>query len=504
MTTVRTRFAPSPTGDLHIGGVRTALFSWLTAKHNGGQFFLRFEDTDQNRYVPGSGRTIIEQFKWLGIELDGGPDHDQLQKMKSNEDTPYALEDGSYRGIPGPFVQSQRLNIYKIYAEQLVANGKAYRCDETAEELDAMRKATELAGRSFIFKKHMRLRTEIDPAKPHVIRFDMPSTEQTVLEDMIRGRVVFENANLGDDVLLKSDGFPTYALAAMVDDHLMGVTHIIRSDEWLPSAPKHIHIIKALGWHLPKFAHVPTVNGEDGKKLSKRHGATGIWQFRDAGYVQSAIINFLAMLGWAVGEGEEQNVFTIDELIQKFSLDRVGSSPAIFSYPKLDWLNGVHIRRMKPDDLAQRLVPFLTQAGIAIDTEAKMALLVRIVPQIQERIKKLTEAPPFLDFFFGDIATPPKEMLIGPKMDQAQSVQVLQSARDICAGLSPFEDAQIELAMRALCAEQNLKPNQAFTIIRNAVTGKSVTPPLFATMALLGRDTVLLRLDRAIGVLGGK
>jgi len=501
MSIVRTRFAPSPTGELHIGGVRTALFSWLTAKHHGGQFFLRFEDTDQDRYSPGSARNIIEQFKWLGIELDGGPDHIALQAMKTNEDTPDALNDGSYRGIPGPFVQSQRLAIYKAHAEQLVAAGKAYRCNESAEELSAMRAEAQAQGRTFMFKKSARLRTEIDPATPHVIRFDMPASGQTVLNDMIRGKIVFENANLGDDVLLKSDGFPTYALAAMVDDHLMGVTHIIRSDEWLPSAPKHIEIIKAFGWQLPIFAHVPTVNGEDGKKLSKRHGASGLWQFRDQGYVQEAIINFLAMLGWAMGEGEEQNVFTTAELIEKFSLERVGGSPAVFSYPKLDWLNGVHIRRMQPDDLAQRLLPFLAQAGLHIDSPEKRALLVRIVPQIQERIKKLTEAAGFIDFFFADVPTPPHDMLIGPKMEQHLSLHALKAARTLCANIAQFEDAPLEQAFRKLCDDLKLKPNQIFSIIRNAVTGKTITPPLFGTMAILGRDTVLLRLDRAIAAL---
>ena len=261
MMEVRTRFAPSPTGDLHVGGVRTALFAWLAAKHEGGQFFIRFEDTDQERYVPGSARKILETFDWLGIPLDGGPDHASLQKMKTNEDYAGAPDDGSLKGIPGPFVQSQRLGIYKQHAELLIANGHAYRANETPEELEQMRSAALARKESFRFKEHMRLRTDIKPDEPHVVRLKMPNDGQTRYQDLIKGEMVFENANLDDPVLLKTDGFATYHLAAMVDDHLMGVTHIIRADGWLPSAPKHVQIFKAFGWEMPKLAHVPDVLG---------------------------------------------------------------------------------------------------------------------------------------------------------------------------------------------------------------------------------------------------
>ncbi len=499
----RTRFAPSPTGFLHVGGIRTALFSWLAAKHDGGEFFLRLEDTDQERYVPGSARQIIESFQWLGLELDGGPGHSELRKMKVNEDFPGAPEDGSPKGIPGPFVQSQRLEIYKQHAERLVAEGKAYRANETSEELEAMRKAAEAQRRTFLFKKEMRVRTDIDPASPHVIRFDMPREGQTVLDDLVLGRTVFENAHISDLVLLKSDGFATYHLAAMVDDHLQGVTHVLRSQEWQPSAPAHLQIIKAFGWEPPKFAHVPAVNGSDGKKLSKRTGAQSVFEFRDQGYVREALINFLALLGWAPGGGDEQNVFTLEELIARFSIERVGKSPAVFEYAKLDWLNKQHIQRLPAADLAERLIPFLAKDGIKIDSAARRDKLIQLVPLINERLGKLTDASALVDFFFTDIPAPPRDMLIGAKMEQHLSLHALRAARELAENTPDFSEAGVETAYRGLCEQLELKPNQLFGIIRNAISGKSVTPPLFGSLSILGRDTVVARLKAAERVLGG-
>jgi glutamyl-tRNA synthetase len=498
----RTRFAPSPTGFLHVGAIRTALFSWLTAKHDGGSFFLRLEDTDQERYVPTSPRQIIESFQWLGLDLDGGPDHTALRRMKVNEDFAGAMDDGEFRGIPGPFVQSQRLQIYKEHAERLVAEGKAYRANETLEELEQMRKLAEAKKQTFLFKKSSRIRTDIDPDKPHVIRYDMPTEGQTVLEDLVLGRVVFENANLDDKTLLKSDGFATYHLAAMVDDHLQGVTHVLRSQEWLASAPVHLHIIRAFGWEPPHFAHVPGVNGNDGKKLSKRTGAQSVFDFRDQGYVREAMINFLALLGWSPGGGDEQNIFTLDELIQKFTLEKVGKSPAIFEYAKLDWMNKQHIQRMPHEDLAQRLLPFLDKGGIRVDTDQRRETLLKLIPLINERLAKLTDAPDLVDFFFGEITTPAKELLIGPKMEQHLSLHAMREARTLAESI-PFEEQALETGYRALCESLNLKPTQLFSMLRNAISGKAVTPPLFGSMAVLGRTTVIRRLDAAIAVLSG-
>ena len=403
----RTRFAPSPTGDLHIGGIRTAIFSWLLAKGANGEFYVRLEDTDQERYVEGSTRRILQSFDWLGVELDGGPDHAELRALKTDEDYDGALADGSYRGVPGPFVQSHRLPIYKQWAEWLVEHGFAYRATETAEEIQHMREETQAKKQTFVFREDMRLRTDIKPDEPHVIRMRvLPHDGRTEFDDLVKGRMAFENGNVDDQVLLKMDGFPTYHLAVVVDDHFQGVTHAIRGDDWLPSAPKHVLLYQYFGWPQPQWAHVPNVLGTDGKKLSKRHGAQSVFEFRDQGYVPEALINFLSLLGWAPGGGDEQNVFTRDELFAKFSMKQVGSSPAVFDYKKLDWLNSVHIRKLDVSDLADRLIPFLAHSGITIDTPTRHETLVRIVPHISERLKKLTEAAPLVDFFFEDIATP--------------------------------------------------------------------------------------------------
>jgi glutamyl-tRNA synthetase len=499
-----TRFAPSPTGYLHVGGIRTALFSWLTAKQSGGKFFLRLEDTDQDRYVPGSPRQIIESFQWLGLDIDGGPDHGELRRMKVDEDFAGAMDDGGFRGIAGPFVQSLRLKIYREHAEQLVASGHAYRANETAAELETMRKAADEQKQSFVFTEASRIRTQIDSNEPHVIRFKTNRSGQTVIHDLILGDVTFDNANMSSDpVLLKSDGFATYALAAMVDDHLQGVTHVLRSQEWLPSAPFHVQIIKAFGWELPAFAHVPGVNGNDGKKLSKRTGAQSVFDFRDQGYLKEAMLNYLAMLGWAPGNGSEQNIFTLDELVAQFKLEDVVKSPAVFEYPKLDWMNEEHIKRLSAPELATRLIPFLEKDGLRIDTTEKRALLERLVPLINTRIKKLTEAMPFIDFFFTDLPAPAAELLIGPKMEQHLSLHALREARALAETAPVFEEAPLEQAYRALCDQLQLKPAQLFSVIRNAISGKTVTPPLFGSMAVLGRETVLKRLSTAEKVLGG-
>ena len=501
-TSVRTRFAPSPTGDMHIGGVRTAIFSWLTAKRHDGLFFIRIEDTDQDRRVPGSCRRILETFDWLGIELDGGPDHASLQLMSSDEDYPGALEDGSSRGIPGSFIQSQRLPHYQEWAEWLVANGCAYRANETPEELEHMRADVIARKEVWSFREEMRLRTDVDSSQPHVIRLRVsPRDGTTHLHDLVKGDVYFENANVDDTVLLKADGYPTYHLANVVDDHLQGVTHVIRGDDWLSSAPKHVLLYKYFGWEMPKFAHVPNVLGEDGRKLSKRHGATGVFEFRDQGYLPTAVINFLAMLGWAPGEGDEQNVFTIPELIEKFSEDHIGTSPAVFSYTKLDWLNGMHIRRLPPAELAQHLIPFAQKAGIALDTPERMERFLRAVPLIQERIKTLKDAAGLIDFMFTDIPPVTAASLIDKKMDQAASLKALRETRELLAQLPDFDPTIMEQAMRQLAERLTVKPGALFTIVRNAVTGKSVTPPLFGTLSVMGRAMTLERLDRAIDVL---
>lgn len=498
---VRTRFAPSPTGMLHIGALRTALFSYLLAKHHGGQFILRIEDTDRARSIKGSVQQIVESLRWVGIEPDAGPSHGSLQLL--GEDFSGAWADDAGHGIPGPFVQSERLHLYRAHAERLIAEGKAYRCDETTEELDAMRKQAEADKRAFSFRKEMRLRTEVDPGSRHVIRLAMPREGGVTLHDLVLGDVTFEYANVDDPILVKGDPerSSTYHLAAMYDDWAMGITHIVRSTEWMSSAPKHLWLFEASGWPLPQIAHVPNVNGNDGKKLSKRKGAPSMFDFRDKGYVPEAVLNQMALLGWNPGSGSEQNVFTHDELVTQFSMNGVGSSSAVFETTKLDWLNAQHLRAMSDDALIARLMPTLTQAGIMLEDAHAMAKFRLLLPSLRPRLNLLGDVAPWVDFVFNDIATPPLDMLIGPKMDQAASHQALLLARAML-DQHPFADeAGIEAELKALLEELKLKPNQLFTIVRNAISGKSVTPPLYATLLAMGKPLTLMRLDRALAVL---
>ncbi len=482
--TVRVRFAPSPTGHPHIGNIRTVVFNWLVARQHQGQFVVRIEDTDRTRYVEDAVQVITDGLRWLGMDWDEGPE-----------------VDGPY----GPYVQSDRLALYHEKAEELVANGYAYRCNCSPERLDMVRDAQRARGQPPMYDRHCRdlPADAIAPDAPHVIRLKVPMEGETVVHDLLKGDIVFENKLLDDQVLMKTDGFPTYHLAVVVDDHLMCITHIIRADEWMPSTPKHVLLYRAFGWEPPVFAHVPLVLGTDGKKLSKRHGAVSLDEFRRQGYVPEAVFNFLTLVGWAPGEGNEQEIFTREELIAQFSLERVNLAPAVFSYDKLNWMNGEYIRRFSADELLERLIPFWQEAGL-IPTPVSAEILPKLkilVPLVQERLKTLRDVVALTDFVFGEIATPTPEQLIGKKMTAAQSLDALERVQRLLAGLVQFEAETMEPAMRQLTEELGLKATQLFTIVRNAVTGKEVSPPLFGSIEALGRTATLQRLERAAEVL---
>jgi glutamyl-tRNA synthetase len=348
-TEVRVRFAPSPTGYLHIGGARTALYNWLLARHYGGKFILRIEDTDRNRYVPDALTDIMASLRWLGMDWDEGPE-----------------AGGDY----GPYLQSERLELYQKYAEQLISEGKAYRCFCTAERLDQLRKEQEAAKQSSGYDRHClnltaEERRELESSGARsVVRFKIPPG-RTLVYDQLRGELDFDNKTIDDFVLLKSDGFPTYHLANIIDDHLMKITHVMRGDEWLVSTPRHILLYQAFGWEPPKFAHLPIFLAPGGGKLSKRHGATSVKEYRDKGYLPEAVINFLLLLGW--NPGTDQEMFSLEEAAKSFTLERINVSPVAFSTEKLDWFNGVYIRSLSTDDLAKRCLPYLQQAGLLAD-----------------------------------------------------------------------------------------------------------------------------------------
>ena len=473
---VRARFAPSPTGEPHIGNIRTTVFNWLFARQQGGKFILRIEDTDRTRYVPGSEEDIKEGLRWLGLDWDEGPD-----------------VDGPY----GPYVQSQRLPLYRKYAEQLVASGHAYRCNCTPERLAALRKQPQKHHERLGYDRLCRFKApgEVFPDEPHVIRLAVPLEGTTTVHDLIRGDVTFENRTIDDQVLLKSDGFPTYHLAVVVDDHEMRITHIIRADEWVPSTPKHILLYRAFGWEVPTFAHVPLVLGEDGKRLSKRHGATSVAEFQRMGYLPEALFNFLALLGWAPGEGEEQEIFSREELVQRFDLTRVQGAAARFSYKKLDWMNGEYIRALPSDDLAAHLLAVLREAGL----DASLDKVRELVPLVRERMKTLNDVVPLVDFVFVEEIEYDSRLLVGRKMTASESLAVLRIAWEVLAELPDFERDTLEGTLYPLARESlGLKPGQLFGIIRMAAMGKTVAPPLFGTLAAIGRDRVLARLDDAL------
>ena len=497
--TVRVRFAPSPTGKLHIGSIRTVVFDWLFARKMDGQFILRIEDTDRKRYDPEALLTIMDGLRWMGLDWDEGPGQEELQRIGVENAGEYAVG-----GPVGPYIQSERLEMYKQTAKELVERGSAYRCNCSPERLERVREEQRARKQSPMYDRHCRdlPPDSISPDEPHVIRLKVPLTGQTVVHDAIRGDVVFDNTTLDDLILLKSDGFPTYHLAVVVDDHHMGITHVTRDDRWISTAPKRILLYQALGWELPVFCHLPLVNGTDGKPLSKRHGSTSVAQFHHQGYLPEALFNFLALLGWAPGEGEEQEVFSREELVERFDLFRINKAPAVFSYKKLDWMNGVYIRSLPEKELLERLLPFWQKAGLvpAPCPEETKAMLRRLVPLVQERLKRLDEVVEWTTFLFREIEPPPAEKLVGKKMTPEASLAALQQARSLLAEVEPFEPEAMEQPMRALAEELGVKAGQLFGIVRWAVTGQKVAPPLFGSLALLGRERVLARLDAAEGV----
>jgi glutamyl-tRNA synthetase len=409
------RFAPSPTGFLHIGGVHTALFNWLFARHQGGEFRLRIENTDTSREVDTATEQIQESLSWLGLDWDG--------KLT---------------------FQLDRMERCREEAQRLVAEGTAYE-DEGA------------------------------------IRMRMPDDGTTAWDDLIRGRIEWENERLDDLVIVRGDGRPTYNFASPVEDWLDGITHVIRGDDHISNTPRQIQILEALGAPLPEYGHLANILGPDGKKLSKRHGATSVEEFREQGYIPEALVNFLALLGWSFDD--KTTVMSRDEIVERFTLERVGASPAVFDFQKLDWLNGVYLRELPPGEYADRLVAYLREQGYDWDEE----LVRATVPLVQEKISKLSEYPDFAGFFFRDIEADPA-LLDG---------SVLGDAERVLAQTEPFTAESIEAALRGLAERLELKPREAFQPIRVAVTGSKVSPGLFESIELLGREETLERIRSA-------
>ena len=482
---VRTRYAPSPTGPQHIGGIRSALFAWLYARRHAGQFILRIEDTDRKRTIPGSVEMILEAFDWLGIDIDEGP-----------------REGGAY----GPYVQSERLELYQTWAKRLVENGFAYKCYATAEELAEMRKAGGGYDRRYRdASKADTIELEARDA-PYVVRFKMPLTGSTIGTDMIRGEIEFANEQLQDAVLLKSDGYPTYHLAHIVDDHFMKISHVTRAVEWLPSFPLHIQIWNALGWEKPQYAHLPVLLNPNGKgKLSKRKArfadADGksvpvlAQEFIEAGYLPAAVLNFLSNIGWNFGDDEE--IFTTAQAIKRFDLREVNPANSAYPIAKLDWLNSQYIKRADAAQLCRLLKPILEEAGYAVDERR----LERVVPLLQVRLKSTRDVVPMAGFFFADwalFAAPPADILIQRKMDGEGTSAILRGSIPVLQALDSFEHSAQHAAMRDFAKETGYKNGQVFGTLRAAVSGQKVSPPTFETMEILGKEESLRRIKLAL------
>jgi glutamyl-tRNA synthetase len=461
MTKVRTRFAPSPTGDLHIGGARTALFSWLLARHAQGVFILRIEDTDVARSTRESIQVILDAMTWLGMDWD-----------------------------EGPFYQTQRISFYQEAAEKLLKEGRAYRCYCTPEELETKREAALKAGIKPKYDRTCLGRKSFPSEKPSAIRFLSPEEGKTVVEDLIQGRVEFDNTELDDLIMLRSDGLPTYNFSVVVDDATMGITHVIRGNDHLNNTPRQIQIYQALGYPIPKFGHVPMILGPDKKKLSKRHGAQSVMEYQKMGYLPQAVVNYLVRLGWSFGDQEE---FTREELIEKFSLEAVGRSAAAINPGKLDWLNSQYIKKIELEELVQRVRPFIEAKGysnIAPD------LLRKAILSLRERVKTLVEMAEVSEFYFREeIAY--DEKAAGKFLNQ-EITPMLEQVVTSLSKESTLEKENVHRLIQQLAETRGEPLVKIAQPIRVALTGRTVSPPIDEVMEVLGKGKVIQRLEKAI------
>jgi glutamyl-tRNA synthetase len=480
-TPVRVRFAPSPTGRPQVGNIRTAIFDWLFARHHHGTFILRIEDTDVARIVPGSVEDLMESLKWLDLDWDEGPE-----------------VGGDY----GPYFQSQRLDLYKAAAEKLVEQGDAYYCYCSPERLDAMRKEQIARKQPTGYDRACRNLTRQQCARYEsagirpVVRFKVPDEGRTAFTDTIYGDIVFENSNIDDFVMLKSDGYPTYQLANVVDDHAMKISHVIRGEEWISSTPRHLLMYKALGYEPPQYIHTPLILGPHRAKLSKRHGAVSILEYRDQGYLPEAIFNFLVLIGWSLDDRTE--IMTRQQLVANFSPERIGKTAAVFNIEKLDWMNGVYIRSLATDDFARRALPFLDK-GLSEHVARPLDIdyVRKIMPLVQDRAKRLTDLPALTGFFFADELDYDPSLLIAKPMDKETTLKALEVSLQRLKEIEVFDEGALEALLRPLAAEMGLKAGQLFSVLRTAVTGETATPPLFQTMVVLGKKRCLKRIDTA-------
>lgn len=461
--TVRTRFAPSPTGSLHIGGARTAIFNWLFARHAGGEFVLRIEDTDRERSTEESIREITDAMQWLGLDWDEGP----------------------YR-------QSERLDIYQKLANDLLESGHAYKCYVTPEELEEKRKQAQSKGEVLRYKREWSKLNE-GPDNPYVIRLQTPDEGSIEVEDELRGTVTFDAGEVDDFIILKRDGFPTYNFAVVVDDATMNITHVIRGDDHLINTPRQVLIYNALSYDVPEIAHVSMILGADNKRLSKRHGATSVVSYKEKGYLPEAIINFLSRLGWSYGD---QEIFTKEELIEKFTLDNVGKSAAVFNEEKLEWLNSWYIKNDPPEKIGELVLPLLKEKGLDVKLDDK---LIKIIKELSQRAKTLLDIADSIDYFYAEdieFEEKAKNKFLKPAIKP-----VLQDISEKLSNISDFNIDEMHKVFDQVMEERELKLGKIAQPLRVALTGGTVSPGIFEVMEIIGKHEVLKRLNKAIEVI---
>ena len=477
---VRTRFSPSPTGLIHIGGVYSAMLDYAFAKKHQGKFIIRIEDTDQKRFVKGAEEKIYTGLNWFGFKADESP---------------------QVGGPFSPYRQSERLPLYQKYAQKLVDEGKAYYCFCSAERLEENRKQKQKEGKSPMYDRHClglekkEIKSRLEKGESFVLRLKVPEGKTIEVEDLIRGVINFDSRGIDDQVLLKSDGFPTYHLAAVVDDHLMEISHVIRGEEWLSSAPKHVLLYQYLNWKPPLFLHTPTIRDEKKRKLSKREGSASLEFFKTEGYLPEALLNFLCLLGWS--HPEEKEIFDFTEFIKVLDLKDVSPVGPIFDLKKLDWLNGVYLRQLADKDLANRLIEFAPKG-------MSKSLILETVPLIKERISKLSDYSALVDFLAEEVK-PDEKLLLqkggkNEKLIELQLTRVLEKLEKLDQWSSPV----LEKTFRQLAESNDWPIGKFFMMIRIAVTGKLITPPLFESLGLLGKKKTCQRLSQTLKMFKGK
>ena len=469
MTDVRVRFAPSPTGYLHIGGVRTALFNWLFARHHGGKFILRIEDTDRDRSTDEAIEAILEGMQWVGLDWD-----------------------------EGPFRQTDRLDLYREKAKELFDQGKAYWCVCTPEELETRRKEAQAKGESIQYDGRCREKGISSPTQSAALRFKSPQEGQTVVDDLIKGKIVFDNSVLDDLIILRSNNYPTYNFSVVIDDALMGITHVIRGDDHVNNTPRQVPMFEALGYQVPQFAHLPMILGADKARLSKRHGATSVLAYQEMGYLPEALVNYLVRLGWSHGN---QEIFTIQELIEKFSLKNVQASAAVFNPEKLQWVNAEYIKQADPQYLATLLVPFLEKRGYdPAGPVQPQGGLEAVVPHVRERAKTLVEMADWVLPFVLEPITMDEEA--AAKFLTPAIAPTLQKFADGLSALAGLSKDEVDPLIKAVLEEDGLKMGKFAQPLRVALTGRTFSPGIHEVMQLLGKERVLQRIAQALSRIG--